>query len=115
MAKTTAPVVPVTVFTWSIANLERETKDGFVYTAHYTINAADDTHNASSYGSIGLERPENLIPFAELTESVMIGWVQDALGKEKVESICEALQAQINEQRAPSKASGLPWANKEVL
>jgi len=26
-------------FTWAIANLERETADGFVYTAHYTVNA----------------------------------------------------------------------------
>jgi hypothetical protein len=33
-----------TTFTWNIANLERETSDGYVYTAHYTVNAADDTY-----------------------------------------------------------------------
>ena len=29
--------------TWKIANLERETEDGFVFTAHYTVNADDGT------------------------------------------------------------------------
>jgi hypothetical protein len=47
-----------TTFTWNIANLERETSDGYVYTAHYTVNAADDTYSSGAYGSLGLERPE---------------------------------------------------------
>ena len=100
-----------TTFTWGVANLERETADGYVYTVHYTINAKDDTYSAGAYGSIGLERGDNLIPFADLTEEVVIGWVQDALTAEKVGEIEAALQAQLDEQRAPSKASGLPWAN----
>lgn len=103
-----------TTFTWAIANLERETKDGFVFTAHYTINAADDTCNAGAYGSIGFERPKNLIPFSQLTESVVVGWVQEALGEEKVSEIEAALQAQLDEQRAPSKAAGVPWVNAEA-
>ena len=103
-----------TTFTWAIANLERETKDGFVYTAHYTINAADDTYNAGAYGSIGFERPRNLIPYSQLTESEVVGWVKEALGDEKVSSISEALQAQLDEQRAPSKAAGVPWVNAEA-
>ena len=54
-----------TTFTWNVANLERETADGYVYTVHYTVSAADDTYSAGAYGSIGLERPEGeLIPFA---------------------------------------------------
>ena len=64
-----------TTFTWAIANLERETADGFVYTAHYTVNAEDGTYSAGAYGSIGLERPDTLIPFDDLTEEVVIGWV----------------------------------------
>jgi hypothetical protein len=115
MAKANVAVAtPNTVFTWAIANLERETADGFVFTAHYTINAADDTYSAGAYGSIGFERPENLIPFSELTESDVVSWVQSALGEEKVTSISEALQAQLDEQRAPSKAAGVPWVNTEA-
>ena len=99
-----------TTFTWHIANLERETEDGFVFTAHYTIDAKDDTYASGAYGSVGFERPENLIPFADLTEDLVIAWVQEAIGgEEKVNEIQAALQAQLDEQRHPTKKSGVPW------
>jgi hypothetical protein len=107
MAK--APAKPATVFTWKIANLERETADGFVMTAHYTVTAEDGTYNSGAYGSLGFERPDTLIPFADLTEDTVIGWVKDAFGAEKVAEIEAALQSQLDEQRAPSKAAGVPW------
>jgi len=102
-----------TAFTWAVANLERETSDGYVYTAHYTVSANDGTYSSGAYGSIGLERPEGeLIPFSELTESLVIGWVKEKLGgEEKVAEIEAALQAQLDEQRQPTKAAGLPWVN----
>ena len=101
-----------TVFTWHIAQLERETADGLVITAHYTVDASDGTYSAGAYGSIGFERPEDdMIPFADLTEEIVIGWVKDKFGDEKVAEVEAALQSQLDEQRAPSKASGLPWAS----
>jgi hypothetical protein len=101
-----------TTFTWGINTLERETDDGFVFTAHYTINASDDTYSSGAYGSIAFQRPENLIPYNQLDESTVIGWVQEALGgDEKVAEIEAALQAQIDEQRNPTKATGVPWAS----
>jgi hypothetical protein len=100
-----------TTFTWGINTLERETDDGFVMTAHYTIDANDGTYSAGAYGSIGFQRPENLIPYADLTQDLVIAWVQEALGgEEKVNEIEAALQSQIDEQRHPSKAAGVPWA-----
>lgn len=100
-----------TTNTWRIANLERETADGYVYTAHYTVDAKDDTYSAGAYGSIGLERPEDaLIPYADLTEDVVVSWVLQKLGDEKVLEIHAALQAQLDEQRQPSRATGLPWS-----
>jgi hypothetical protein len=97
-------------FTWAVANLERETLDGFVFVAHYTIAANDGTYSSSAYGSIGFERPENLIPYADLTEELVIGWVKEALGgDEKVAEIEAALQEQLDQQHSPSKAAGVPW------
>jgi hypothetical protein len=101
---------PTTTFTWGINTLERETDDGFVFTAHYTVNANDGTYSSGAYGSVGFQRPDNLIPFADLTEDLVIGWVKEALGgDEKVTEIQDALQSQIDEQRAPTKAAGVPW------
>jgi hypothetical protein len=100
-----------TVFSWRIANLERETADGVVFTAHYTIDANDGTYSAGAYGSLGLERPdeEEMIPFSELTEEICVGWVKEKLTEEKVAEIEAALQAQLDEQHSPSRAAGVPW------
>jgi hypothetical protein len=99
-----------TTFTWKIAQLERETSDGYVFTAHYTVDANDGTYSAGAYGSLGLERPEGeMIPFSQLTEEQVVQWVKDSFGPEKVASIEAALQGQLDEQHAPTKAAGLPW------
>jgi hypothetical protein len=43
----------------------------------------------AAYGSVGLEAPEgNVIPYADLTPEIVIGWVQEKLGgEEKVAEI----------------------------
>jgi hypothetical protein len=102
-----------TEITWRIAQLERNTADGVVFTAHYTVDAKDEAYSAGAYGSIGLEQPapETMIPFSELTEETVVEWVKEKLGgEEKVEEIEAALQSQLDEQHAPTKAAGLPWA-----
>jgi hypothetical protein len=101
---------PTTTFTWGINTLERETDDGFVMVAHYTVDANDGTYSAGAYGSVGFERPDTLIPYSDLQESQVIDWVKTALGgDEKVTEIQDALQNQLDEQRAPTKAAGVPW------
>jgi hypothetical protein len=104
------PMATTTV--WNIGQLERNTADGIVFTAHYTVNANDGTYSAGAYGSVGLEQPEgNVIPYADLTPEVVIGWVQEKLGgEEKVAEISAALQKQIDEQRTPTTAAGVPWS-----
>jgi hypothetical protein len=101
-----------TITTWNIAQLERHAADGIVFTAHYTVDANDGTYSSSAYGSIGLEQPEgNVIPYADLTPEIVIGWVQEKLGgTEKVDEIQAALQAQIDQQRTPTTAQGMPWS-----
>lgn len=101
-----------TTFTWNISQLDRETADGFVYTVHYTVNASNDTYSSGAYGSVGLERPDTLIPYSDLTKDQVIGWVKEKIGgSDKVAEIQAALQAQLDEQRTPTKASGIPWSN----
>jgi hypothetical protein len=100
-----------TTFTWNVIQLEREIFDGYVYTVHYTVTAKDDVYCAVVFDSLDLKRPESdLIPFADLTEEVVVGWVKEKFGAEKVQEILDALQAQLDEQRTPTKAAGLPWA-----
>ena len=102
-----------TTFTWSVANLDRSVADGVVSTIHYTVEAADDTYRAGAYGSVGLDAPaegDTIIPYADLTPEVVVEWVKEKIGgDEKVTEIEAALQAQLDEQHAPTKATGTPW------
>jgi hypothetical protein len=102
-----------TEITWGVAQLERQLSDGVVYTVHYTVEAFDGTYRSSAYGSLGLEAPEDdsLIPFADLTPEIVIEWVKEKFGDEKVEEISTALQAQIDQQKTPTTGTGLPWAS----
>ena len=106
-------------YTWKVANLERNVEDGKVFTVHYTVNAVSDQvdpnsesggfYSAGAYGSVGLDG-EVSVAFESLTEEVVVGWVKEKLGgDEEVAEIQAALDAQIAEKIAPSKAVGVPW------
>jgi hypothetical protein len=95
-------------YQWNVVQMDRLTSDGFVVTVHYTVNAVDGDYTASTYGTVGYtEQPgKQYIPYAELTEAEVVGWVQESLGKDTVE---ESLAAQIEAQKNPVQESGLPW------
>jgi hypothetical protein len=88
--------------------MDRLTSDGFVVTVHYTVNAVDGDYTASTYGTVGYTQGEgSYVPYADLTESEVVGWVQESLGKDTVE---EGLAAQIEAQKNPVQEAGVPWA-----
>jgi len=98
----------MTTYNWQINQMERLTSDGFVVTVHYTVSAEDTETSASTYGTIGYAETEGetYTPYDQLTEAQVIGWVQNSLGKDVVEG---SLQSQIDAQKNPVQASGLPW------
>ena len=100
----------MTAFNWTVPQMYRLTSDGFVCTVHYVVTATDDTYTSSTYGTIGYtEEPgETYIPYADLTEAVVVGWVQSSLGQSTVEA---SLQSQIDLQKNPVVEAGVPWTN----
>jgi myo-inositol-hexaphosphate 3-phosphohydrolase len=94
-------------FTWNVIQMDRLTSDGFVVTVHYTVNAVDGDYTASTYGTVGYTQGEgSYVPYADLTEVEVVGWVQESLGKDTVEA---SLAAQIELQKNPVQETGLPW------
>ena len=94
-------------YNWSIVQMDRLTSDGFVVTVHYNVSAVDGDYSVSTYGTCGYtQESESFVPYADLTQEVVVGWVQTSLGKDTVEA---SLQAQINAQKNPVQESGLPW------
>jgi hypothetical protein len=97
----------MTTFNWQIPQMNRFTADGFVFTVHYVVTATDDTYSASTYGTVGYtQESDKFVPYDQLTEATVVGWVQTSLGKDTVEA---SLQSQIEAQKHPVQETGVPW------
>jgi len=103
--------------TWTIANLERNVADGGVTVAHWrvteseTVGTGDDavTHTASSSGTVGFTPDadaDDFVAYDSLTEEVVMGWVWESVNQEETEA---ALTANIETQKNPVSADGMPW------
>jgi hypothetical protein len=93
--------------TWKITNLDRKTADGFVTTAHWTATAVDGEHTASVYSTCAWADGTPTVPYASLTEAVVLDWIW-ANGVDKTATEA-ALTAQIAIKKAPVTAHGVPW------
>jgi hypothetical protein len=97
-------------FNWNIVQTDYNTSDKFITTVHYNVSAVDGEFTASTYGTVGYTEEGAFTPYSQLTEAVVVGWVQNSLGKEAVET---TLAAQIDAQKNPVSESGLPWTAAE--
>jgi hypothetical protein len=91
---------------FKINQLDRNTDGDIVTTVHWSAIKQDDEFTASSYGAVGVDAGDTVIPFDELTEDTVIEWVEAKLDLVELEN---NLDAQIQEQKTPKVASGLPW------
>ena len=58
---------------------------------------------------IKLEKPKTLIPYKDLTESTVLGWVKAKLGTDEVARVEKWLEDEITLINTPVTAEGKPW------
>ena len=103
--------------TWTIANLERNLADGGVTVAHWrvteeeTVGSGDDavTYTASAYGTVGFTPDpdaDDFVAYNSLTEADVLAWVHAEVDQDATEA---ALTANIEGQKNPVSADGMPW------
>ena len=96
-----------TSYTFKVENLVRES-DGYVNTAYYTYTGVSTTGSSmmthSLAGICTFSRPDSLVPYTDLTESQLIGWIQTGIGSTGIES----LQQDLNRYIDPN-IGGTPW------
>jgi hypothetical protein len=90
---------------WTISQLDRQTSDGFVTTAHWRCDAVDGDFSASSYGTCGFDG-ELTTPYESLTKEQVLEWVWQTVDKDAYEA---SLASQIEAQKNPVSATGVPW------
>ncbi len=92
---------------WKINDLQRNTADGLVTVVHFGATATDGDYTASIVNTQALERGDSFVNYDTLTEETVLGWLWGKIDKEVVEA---TLEAQIEAQKAPVSANGLPWS-----
>lgn len=103
----------MTTKTWEVNTLQRELTDGYVNKVIYRVKGSDGTYETRATGEVDLPRPDTLVPYKDLDEATVIGWVKaklDADNAGTVASIEAAIDANITAQKTPKYGTGTPWS-----
>ena len=109
-------------YSWTIQQLAYEIgpdSDGHrdvVYIVDWLLTASDEEdppHNARWSGITHVTREAAIdwIPYEELTEAVVVGWVEEDMGEDELDDMKSKLDAQIAEDVAPTRKTSrtMPW------
>lgn len=110
----------MTTYNWQISQLSRVVADGFVIKVRYEVTATDGEHSASVHDVVTYDQANSalkisetpgaqLVPFDQLTEQVVVGWVKDTITQYGVSSIEASLKQMIEAKKSPKVINGLPW------
>lgn len=96
----------MTTYTWTISQLDRRTADNYVTVAHWQCTGVDGDLSSSVYATCSFEG-DLAIPYEDLTQETVLGWVWEQVDKEATEA---SIASRIEVLKNPVEASGLPWA-----
>ena len=106
-------------YTWNVSTVDtyptKDSKSDVVHNVHWRLTATDDTNKDSEgnnwtadvYGTQTVDTSDlsNFTAFADLTASDVQGWVEAALGADKVTEMKAGLDANIAEKVTPTSVT----------
>ena len=99
--------------TWKIYDLRRTIADGVVTEVTYACEtnfSGSETRKIGNLTITGSTEDANFIPYEDLTESTVLGWVTSSIDTAAVETLCSSSIAEtIAFQAAITEATGKPW------
>ena len=103
---------------WNIAQIKRIPSNGLVIEVTYIMNFTLEGETDRKVGSIelsGSTNDPNFIPYEDLTEQIVLNWVQNEIGASAITSIetefQTRLQEKIDRKNNPPFLTGIPWDN----
>jgi hypothetical protein len=96
----------MTQYTWNVTALYTETVDGeqnYVVIANYEVVGVDGTYSASlsNIARFNTASVTPFVPYEDLTNDIVIGWIQSELGVDGVSNLEACIQGQIDSQINP--------------
>jgi len=112
----------MTNYTWAVTALYTETiadEQYYVVIANYQVIGVDGVYTASlsNTARFSTESVSTFVPYADLTNDIVIGWIQEELGVDGVANLEACIQGQIDSQINPPvtpQNTQLPWASIEA-
>ena len=106
-----------TTYNWEVTALYTVStpENGFVVNANYKVVGNDGTYKSEicDSASFTFQQGEQYVPYADLTNDIVIGWIQEKLGEDSIANIeyCinDQIQMQINPPITP-EPTPLPWS-----
>jgi hypothetical protein len=101
---------------WQIFDVKRQTADGVVIKVVYGCTVQLENYIDRTIGEqtfTGNPSTPGFVPYEDLTEEIVLGWVQTTLGAVAVTATETSLQNNVTAQKTAKEAetvkSGLPW------
>lgn len=107
-------------YTWKLFSIKTENVSEAlqqaVVHAKWRKTGTDEDGNVGMFDgvcrfSVANVTPETFIPYDQLSEEIVLGWVQDILNRGGMDRIDHLIQKQINENKTQTPGDTLPWAN----
>jgi hypothetical protein len=108
----------MTTYTWNVTALYTETIAGeqnYVVIANYEVTGVDGQYTSSIQDSarFSTDKVTPFIPYEDLTNDIVVGWIQETLGVDGVANYEASIQGQIDSQINPPvtpEVTPLPWS-----
>lgn len=108
-------------YTWKITGIkvkdEGENKNAVVQT-YWTKTGTDELGNTGTFsGATPFTAqnvpPDSFVPFDQLTEEIVIGWVKNVVTGSYEEHVNGQIQKQIDDRKNPVTDASLPWSAQQ--
>lgn len=104
-------------YRWIISNLRvvpsLQGQTNVVVSVDWILYGTDGTHDASRQGAVDIpySTADGFTPYEQLTEAMIIPWVQEAITEPMISDYKKAINLAIDQKaRPPIVTPGLPWA-----
>lgn len=104
-------------YTWTIASLYTKPvgdEQDYVVVSNYNVTGVDGeySYSLSNMARFSTEKTTPFIPYADLTNDIVVGWIKQELGENGIRSIEACIEGAINAKKNPPvvpQNTPLPW------
>jgi len=107
----------MTTYTWTVTQMStlQQPDPNYVVNAYWRLTGVDGQYTAyiESSSQFDSQQESNFIPYDQLTNDIVVGWIQNALGVNGVFNWEACVQERINSMINPPvspQITPLPWS-----